>query len=213
MGSRSQDCVDAGDARNSDDPNAAASFIATSPPRSSARPQAWTQTSAPASCRSSRTCTALSWPRRPYSAQQVYSKNLELFGTNVTNDINEVRQLARQDEHRGPVREDQARDAAGRLEGVANDDSTRPSRKPSLRRLARSAASLLVAQSYDKIGNNPKYLGIFRAAQDSIETKALASETRAIAMEQRNIRIAGERALMGVFNGLTDQMAKGSARR
>lgn len=148
-----------------------------------------------------------------YSAQQVYSKNLELFGTGITNDIQEYIAAGGKMTTEALFAKIRTRDAGGRLQGVNNDDLNKTIAE-AIAQKAREHGSLSllkVGQQYDKIGNNPKYLGIFRGAEDAITNKALAQETRALAVEARNVRVMGQRALMNVFDGLLNQREKGEA--
>lgn len=200
------------EAKNSDDPNAAASFIrdftakklgsiAGLDPdvRAGLLPQL------------SNMHGAVMAAQAEYSAKLVYDKNLELLGTNVVSDIDAYVKSHGTMPMAELFAKIKSRDAAGRLQGVNNDDLNKTIVDAFVQksREANSVSLLKVVQQYDKIGNNPKYLGAIRSAQDAIENKQIALDNRAMAVEARNYRLNGQRITMGAFDTLMKQKAAG----
>lgn len=200
------------DAKNSDDPNAAANFL-----RDFTAKKLSTAAGMDPDVRAgllpqlSNMHASIMAAQAEYSAKQTYDNNLTVLGTNIASDIDAFLNSHGTMSQAELFAKIKQRDAAGRLQGVSNDDMNQLVAQAFAQkaREAGSTALLNVVKQYPTVGNNPKFLGVIRGAQDAIENKALARANLAMAQEARMIRINGQRALMNAVDQLVAQKAAG----
>lgn len=201
-----------GEAKNSDDPTAAATFLRdfTAKKLGSAAGMD-PDVRAGLLPRLANMHSAIMSAQAEYSSQQVYEKNLEIVGQLIAGEIDTFINAHGNMSMEELFTRVKSRDAAGRLQGVKNDDLNKAVVQAviSKARETGSTSLLNILKKYPTVGNNPKYLDTIRSAADAIESKALARASHAMAIEARNIRVAGQRAFATVFDTLLKQREQG----